>query len=32
MKTKYRIGEVEKLLGVPRSTIRYYIKEAAFYQ
>ncbi len=27
MKTKYRIGEVEKLLGVPRSTIRYYIKE-----
>ncbi len=30
MKTKYRIGEVENLLGVPRSTIRYYIKKGLF--
>lgn len=27
MKDRYRIGEVEKLLGIPRSTIRFYIKK-----
>lgn len=27
MKEKYRIGEVEKILGIPRTTIRYYIKK-----
>ncbi|MBR5328813.1 MAG: MerR family transcriptional regulator [Firmicutes bacterium] len=27
MKDRYRIGEVEKLLGIPRSTIRFYIQK-----
>lgn len=27
MKDRYLIGEVEEILGVPRSTIRYYIKK-----
>ena len=27
MKEKYRIGEVEEMLGIPRTTIRYYIKK-----
>ncbi|HMM06964.1 MAG TPA: MerR family transcriptional regulator [Clostridiales bacterium] len=27
MKDKYRISEVEELLGVPRSTIRFYVKK-----
>lgn len=26
MKNHYRIGEVEEILGVPRSTIQYYIR------
>ena len=27
MKERYRIGEVEEILGIPRSTIQYYIKK-----